>query len=376
VEEIARAPVATAPGTGPIDTITASCAEGTLALFVLRGHTLSRIVRRTVPGVPFNGPEVWATGVDRLGPVAPDAVRGPVAWRSPLVGIDPDERDDVWAAVLRVGDGGDFVSRGDALLPRGLLGLGVPIAVERRVAGVTMFASVAREGEAPFAARIQVSLGDDHPAEPMELPFVAHGELKAWEASRGVALARVDDLHGAWLEATWRTGGMRSRHRLTARHALVASRGVHVEGHSVFAVGEFERGTHDGGRCMVMGEGMCVTLTGLYALIAGVPGAPLERVPIASEGLPDALASHRGQLLLLYLSHEAFSPRQRVARIDFATRTVTELTLTPPRGLGAIDGPTLVPCDDGVWLAAELAAEGTEAPSGRVTAIPLECLAR
>ena len=45
-------------------------------------------------------------------------------------------------------------------------------------------------------------------------------------------------------------------------------------------------------------------------------------------------------------------------------------------GLGAIDGPTLVRCDDGVWLAAELAAEDGSVPNGRVTALPLGCFTR
>lgn len=381
VEEIARASVAIAPGSGAIDTITPTCAGDSLALFVVRGHTLSRLTRRTAAGSAFDAPEPWATGVDRLGPVAPDAVRGPVAWRSPLAGVEPDERDDVWAAMLIDGDGGPSVRRGDALLPSGVAGVGVPAPMERTAAGVSLLATVARPGEAPFTARVRVTLGIDAPAEPAELPSAMPGELKAWEPSRGVGLARVEDASGAWLEATWTAGGARARHRLGARHALVASRGVAVGGRSAFVVGEFERGASDGGACLVMGEGMCVRPTGLYALVAGEPGAALERVPIANVGLPDAVAARNGELWVLYLAHEedaagALAPAQRAARVDVAHRAVTSLTLTPPRGFGAIDGPALVACDDGVWLAAELAAEGAETPSGRVTALPLECLAR
>ena len=381
VREIVRAPVVTAPGTGAIDTIAPTCSGGTLALFVVRGHTLSRLTRSTAAASGFDAPETWSTGVDRLGPVAPDAVRGPVTWRSPLAGIDPDERDDLWAAALGEGDAGVVVTRGDALLPAGIAGIGAPVVQERSAAGVTLLATVARPQEGPFTARVRVTLGRDEPAQPTELPTWAEGELKAWEPSRGVGLARVETPGGAWLEATWAAGGARVRHQLGGRHALVAPRGVAVGGRSVFGVGEFERGAGDAGACLVMGEGMCVRPTGMYALVAGAPGAALERVELAEAGLPDAIAARGDALWVLYLAPEddgngAQTPSQRAARVDLAHREVTPLVLSPPRGFGAIDGPTLVACDDGVWMAAELVTDEDAGARGSVTALPLECFAR
>lgn len=377
--EAAHPAVATAPGAGAIDAIVPTCADGTLALFVVRGHILSRLSRGTAAGSGWSV-ETWATGVDRLGPVASGGVRGPVAWRSPLAGLEPDERDDVWAAEAVAGDGGWVIRRGDALLPAGVEGLGVPVVVGSSGAGVTLLAGVGRAGEAPFAARLEVALGRDAPSEPRALPAALRGDLKAWEATRGVALARVDDAAGRWLEATW-PGGAQARHRLASSHALVAARGVAVGGRSAFLVGAFERGEVDGGRCLRVGEGMCVRATGLFALLAGAPGEPLEQVAIAEAGLPDAVAAAGDALWALYLAPEpaadgAVAPAQRAARVDVPRRAVTPLPLEAPPGLGAIDGPTLVRCDDGVWLAAELAAEDGSVPKGRVTALPLGCFTR
>jgi hypothetical protein len=387
VQEVTRASVVAAPGTGPVDQITATCARATLAMYVVRGGVLSRVARRTAPASPYGAPSVVSTGVDHLGPVAPEAIDGPLAWRSPLTGLDEHERDDVWAAVIQAPDGGEVqVLRGDALMPVGAVGLGEVVADARTATGVNVLASIARAEQTPTAVRVPIVLGRDEPGAPTDLVDEVPGELKAWEASRRVALARIEDADGAALEATWL--GMhapRVRYRLSSRYVLVVARGVEAAGRAVFVVGEFALGRGDAGVCMHLGEGMCVRATGMYLLVAGAPGSALTRIDVSEDGLPDALAARGGEVVVLYMAPDEnalrdMRPAQHAVRVDVAHREVTPLTFAPPEGLGAIDGPTLVSCEDGVWMAAEVALPTSDAPDAAtrsvVTALPLECLAR
>ncbi len=379
--EIDRAAVSFPPGAGSVDTVAAACARGSLALFVVRGHTLSRVERSTVAGSGYTPPYVISTGVDRLGPVAPDGLDGPLAWRSPLAGLD-DERDDVWAASLTPSDAGVASLRGDALMPAGYVGLGIAVADRVSASGLDVFATFARAGEAPSTARLAVRLGRDTPDEPHSTSRAFAGELKAWEASHRVALSRIEEGDATYLETSRADGGASVRHRLASRHALVIARGVSVGARSAFLVGEFTLGREDAGACVAVGEGICVRPGPLYALIVGPPGGELERVDIAPRGLPDSLAARGNELIALYVAPDEGPDQtaQRAARIDVAHREVTPLAFTPPPGFGAIDGPSLVGCDDGVWLAAEISVPlGDSADAGvrtAVTALPLECLAR
>lgn len=379
--EIERAAVSFPPGAGAIESVTATCSHGTLALFVVRGHTLTRVERGLAEASGFSPPRVISTGVDRLGPVAPDAIDGPLAWRSPLAGMD-DERDDVWAAALAPLDAGASVLRGDVLIPAGLVGLGIVAPGARTQAGVTVYAGFGRATEDPSTARLTVRIGRDEPDQPAEVSRAIAGELKAWEASRHVALSRVEADGATWLEATWVDGGAHARHRLGSHHALVTSRGVSAAGSSAFLVGEFTLGHDDAGACVSVGEGVCVRAGALYVLLAGAPGTPLERVEIAPRALPDSLASRGTELTALYVSPDERPEQttQRAMRLDVAHREATPLAFTPPAGFGAIDGPSLVGCDDGVWLAAQIAVPLGDDPDAStraaVTALPLECLAR
>lgn len=379
--EIERAAVSYPPGAGAIELVTPTCAHGTLALFVVRGHTLTRVERATAQGSGFSPPRVISTGVDRLGPIAPDAIDGPVAWRSPLAGLD-DERDDVWAARLSPADAGAAVLRGDALMPAGYVGLGIVAPGALSATGLGVYASFGGSVEDPSTARLTVRLGRDEPEQPREVPRTLPGELKAWESDRRVALARIEDGGATYLEATWIDTGAHARHRLTSRHALVTARGVSAAGRSAFLVGEFGLGRDDAGACVPVGDGVCVRAGALYVLLAGAPGAALERVEVAPRALPDSLAARGDELTALYVSPDEGPDQttQRAMRLDVAHREATPLTFTPPQGFGAIDGPSLVGCDDGVWLAAQIAVPLGDDPDAAtraaVTALPLECLAR
>lgn len=379
--EIDRAAVSFPPGAGSIDTVTAACARGSLALFVVRGHTLSRVERATAAGSGFSPTQIISTGVDRLGPVAPDALDGPLAWRSPLAGMD-DERDDVWAASLTLSDAGMTARRGDVLMPAGYVGLGISVADRVSATGLDVFATFARAGEDPSTARLSVRLGRDTPDEPHTTTRAFAGELKAWEATHRVALSRIEEGGATYLEAARVDGSASVRHRLASRHALVISRGVSVGERSAFLVGEFSLGREDAGACVAVGEGICVRPGPLYALLVGPPGGEMERFEIAPRALPDSLAARGNELTALYVAPDENPEQtaQRAARVDVAHREVTPLAFTPPPGFGAIDGPSLVGCDDGVWIAAEISVPLGDSPDAgvrtAVTALPLECLAR
>ncbi len=371
--ELAEPRAFVAPGSGGVDTIAAACAGDTLAVFVARGGTLSRALRSTREGAAFEAPTVVSTGVDRMGPVAVDGVEGPVAWRSPLVGLDDDERDDVWAAVLARRDGGVAVLRGDVLMPAGAAGLGVVAPWRDGQGALGVYASVGRVGAVPSTVRLRVLAGRDAPGAAGAMTTVIPGELKAWEASRRVALARVEEGAAVYLEASWGEGGARSRHALASRYALVSQRGVSAGGRSVFLVGEFALADADGGACMRVGAGACVRAGAMYLLVAGEAGSALERVDVAPEGVPDAIAARDGVVTVLYVAQG----EQLLAQVRMADGAVTPRSLRAPDGFGAIDGPTLVACDDGVWLAAEVTRVADEgaAPRSGVTAVPVECLA-
>jgi hypothetical protein len=371
--ELAEPRAFVAPGSGGVDTLAAACAGDTLAAFVVRGGTLSRTLRSTREGAAFEAPVVVSTGVDRLGPVAVDAVDGPVAWRSPMVGDDESERDDVWAAVLSRRDGGVAVLRGDVLMPAGAAGLGVVAPWRDAQGALGVYASVGRVGAAPSTVRLRVVPGRDEPGAAGPMTAVIPGELKAWEASRRVALARVEEGAAVYLEASWGEGGPRSRRALGSRYALVSQRGVSAGGRSVFLVGEFALSDADGGECMRVGAGVCVRPGAMYLLVAGEAGSPLERIDVAREGVPDAIAARDGAVTALYVARG----EQRLARVQVASGAVTPRALRAPEGFGAIDGPTLAACDDGVWLLAEVTRVADEgaAPRSGVTAVPVECLA-
>jgi hypothetical protein len=375
--EIARAAVAVSPGAGPVDSVAAACHNGELALFVLRAHTLSRVVRSTQPGASYGSVLVISTGVDQLGPVGHHNVDGPLAWRSPMTGIEEHERDDIWSArIERTNAETNTVLRGDTLMPAGIVGFGLVVPQTLRDREMTVLASEAHEGSLPATLGVHVVLGREQPSEAHDLPSIFSGELKAWEADRSVALSRIDGSTASALEVTWTENNAHARADLSMRYALVAARGASIDGRSAFLVGEFELGG-DSGSCMSMGDGMCVRAGPLYLLFAGAPGQPLERLDVAPSGLPDSLAARDHELMVLYVSHNgSYEPQQHAARIDIRHREVTPLVLTPPEGFGAIDGPTLVRCDNDIWIATEVTLPGDAGSSTAVTALPLECIAR
>ena len=71
----------------------------------------------------------------------------------------------------------------------------------------------------------------------------------------------------------------------------MVSRGVRVGDRSFFAVGEFLLGRTETAACLTVGEGLCVRPGAFYLLVAGEAGAPLERVEVAPQGLPDSIAA-------------------------------------------------------------------------------------
>ena len=370
--EVGRASVAIPPGTGDIDALAAGCRDGVLGVFALRGHVLSWTARGTAAGEPFSRPVVVSTGADRLGPVAMDAPEGPVAWRSPVAGLDEPERDDVWAARIVRADGGSVAPRGDVVLPAGVAGLGVPFA--RAVShGVRVLATVAREGVAPSTVSLDLALARESPATLDALPPGAPGQIEAWEPARAVTLSRVDEGGGAFLEARFPDGGS-ARHRIDAPEMVVVPRGVETGEGAAFLVGEFAVGREDGGACVGAPGGICVRPGRVSLLIARAGERTLRALEVAPRGIPDTLAAVGSSVTVLFVEPgEGDASTQRAAQVDVATGARTTIDLAPPQGFPSIDAPQLVRCGDALWLVSSIAQDRVGAG---ITAIPMDCLSR
>lgn len=368
--EVTHASVAIPPGTGDIDALSVGCRDGTLGVFIVRGHVLSWTARSTAQGEGFSRPVVVSTGADRLGPVAADAPYGPIAWRSPVAGLDVSERDDVWGGVVSRDDGGVSTQRGDTVLPDGVAGLGVPFARMDRGA-LRVRASVAREGVAPSTVSLDLTLGRESPAQLTALPAGERGQIEAWEPSRDVTLSRVEEGDVAYLEARFAQGAA-ARHRIASREMVVVPRGVATEAGAVFLVGEFALGREDGGACVGAPGGICVRPGRVSLLIARA--GEVRVIEVAPRGIPDAVVSEGRAVTVLYVEPgEGDATTQRAARVDVETGARASLDLSPPEGFPAIDSPQLARCGDDLWLVASIAQEGGRAG---VTAIPLTCVLR
>ncbi len=387
VTEIDRARVARIPGRGDLDQVVATCAEGRLALWTLRGHTLGRVARDTRPGAPFDAPLEVSTGADRLGAVAEDAVRGPLAWRSPTTGLD-DEHDTLWAALLApTPDGGlDAVRRGSVLVPAGVTGLGAPVARQARPGAVEALAGFGQAGSLPFVASVSVPLEGPSAAQeaPPTIPMPTArttGELVAYAPGHDLQLVRIgaeaDGGPGTSLRAVWPDGTHQS-YPLRGRNVLPLPRGVSVGARTAFLVGEFALG---GSGCMALSPELCVRPGALSVLVAAGPGEALRAIEVAPAGLPDGMALGPDGLEVLYVapgSGASGETAQRGATVGVVDGHVRARTLTAPPGMGSLDSPTLVSCRDGVWI-----AMGVSVPSGgdggrtmAVTALPWSCVAR
>lgn len=372
-EEARAASVVLPPGTGEVDSLSVACDGERLGAFILRGHVLSWTSRRTATRAPFSEPVVIATGADRLGPVAVDAPYGPVAWRSPTAGLDA-ERDDVWAGLVHELDGGASSVRGDALLPAGAVGLGVPFA-QRTPRGARVLATLARQGVAPATLDIALTLGRDEPTEVTDLSGAQPGQVEAWDAASKITLARVDEDGASYLEAR-RDGAAIGRHRLRAPEALLVPRGERTEQGSVFAVGEFAVGRGDAGSCVGQPGGLCVR-PGRVLLLLVPPRGAIREIEVAPRGVPDAIAYDGRAVTVLYVEPVTDeSTAQRAARVDLSRGGRESLDLAPPQGFPSIDTPRLARCRGELWLVSAISMPRGDAPRLAVTALPLACMMR
>lgn len=375
VREVNGAHVATVPGAGDIASLSVACRGETLAVFALRGGSLSRVTRSRSPASRFTEPLVLGEGVDRPGPVGHDAVDGPVAWRAPTA--SDDDPDAFGAAMVRHVDGGFEVARGDGLAAPGLVGVGELVA-RRSGAGVTLTGSWGAEATPPSLRAVTVTLDGlrEAPRTPAMVDLGAAGEVKAWEPLHDDVLTRDDDEGGAALTLR-RPGGAVTRHALAGPWVQVHPRGVSAAGRAVFLLGEFSVGAGDGGACVPLGPGVCVRPGPVSLLVFGAEAEAPRVIALATAGVPDALAAHDADVTALWAETRAGADTatQRAARVDVRTGRVEPLTLSPPEGLGPIDAPALADCADGVWIAAEVRVprrDGGE--TSAVAALPLECL--
>lgn len=374
VEEVRAASVVFPPGSGDVDALSVACHDGALGVFALRGHVLSWTSRNDRAGEGFSPPLVVGTGADRLGPVAHDAPQGPVAWRSPVADLDTPQRDDVWAGLVQRGDGGFAALRGDALLPEGTLGLGVPF-VRVNPAGLFAVATVARQGVEPGSVSLRIFPGREESA-PVALPLVtAPGHIEAWEPRTDTVLARVQREGASWLEAR-RGEVVLSRVRVRSPEMVVVSRGESTPAGAVFAVGEFAVGRGDGGACVGQPGGICVR-PGRVTLLVVPPQGAMRELEVAPEGVPDALAWDGDAITVLYVEPgPEESTAQRAARIDVRSGARDRVALSPPEGFPPIDLPRLARCGDDLWMVAAVSVDERGARRVGVTALPLACVLR
>ncbi|MEI8255068.1 MAG: hypothetical protein WCJ30_05285 [Deltaproteobacteria bacterium] len=388
--EIARGAVATVPGLGALDALVPACGDDddTIAVFALRGHTLSRLVRARSPGSTFHLADPIATGADRLGPVGSGdtASLGPLAWRSPTVLLDMDVGDEWWVAWLEPGlDAGARVRRGSAVMPAGAEALGIIAPIARRDTSVEVLATLARAGSNPRLVRATVPTGGNELVPfTHDPPAIAEGELKAWERATGTALVFAIEPDGHMLlraihvpEDPASSASVLGTVRLARSHVLVAPAGIPLPGgDALFAYSEFDVVQRGAGPCVVLDESLCVAPGPVRMLRVGASGAvPTDLAP---SGLIDTFArEHDTTMLALYVEGAGETRTQRAVRFDAASGNVRAARLTPSDALPPLDRPALVRCGDEVWLAAEVVVEPGDAGRARETAVmvlPAACV--
>ncbi len=387
-QEVARGAVATIPGTGALDAMIPACDGDTLAVYALRGHTLTRLTRSLTPGSTFRLPDPVATGADRLGALAFDGVNGPLAWRSPTVLLDEGVGDEWWVAWLEgATDGGSArVHRGSAVMPTGAEGLGVIAPIGRRGDAVEVLATIARQGGNPQLVRATVPTGGEELERfAQDPPSIGEGELKAWEGTTHTAVVfaiaddggsvlravRVVDTPGEGAHAIGEVPMARS-------HVLVSPTGIALPGgDALFAYNEFDVVRRGAGPCLALDETLCVQPGAVRMLrVAGTGGARVYDV--MPSGLIDTVVlEHDSTVLALYVNAIGETRAQHAVRFDAATGAVRRVTLAPSDEMPPLDHPTLVRCGGEAWLAAEVVVEGTDAGRARETAVmavPAACI--
>jgi hypothetical protein len=358
-----------------VDALEAACHDGQLALFALQGHELYRVARGTAPGARFGPARRVTTAAARLGPVAPDAVDGPVAWRAPLAGVDSaegPEHEELWVAT-----GAEDFRLGALGLAPDAFGLGVVVPLERLPGAVTVLASHARHGQRPESGAFNVQLGR-LPGAPDGVPAVPAerwpAELLAYEFQGRRALYRAAGQGAATLEVR-RLGepGVLRAEPLGGRQLLTVARGAAAGEASVFAQSEFT--VESGGGCLRLAPDLCVR-PGRVGLLVATREA-LTRVTVAPSGLPDSVAAVGSRVWVLYLAADATGAHaQHAAVVTLPHGTPEELRVQPPEGMPAVDHPMLVPCGDTLWLAATMATQGDGGGGDALAAFPLACIAR
>lgn len=357
-----------------MDALEAACRGGELALFALQGNELYRVARRTGPGQGFGPVRRVTTAAARLGPVAPDGVEGPVAWRAPLAGVDATEgpeHEELWAAT-----GAEAFRMGGRAMPLDALGLGVVVPFEALPGSVTVLASHARHGQRPESGAFALTLGllpggDAGVTAPSE---AWPAELLAYDFGGRRALYRAAGEGAARLEVR-RLGepGVLRGEPLGARHVLTAARGATAGEASVFVQSEFTVATE--GECLRLAPDLCVRPGPVQLRVA--TREALTTLTVAPSGLPDSVAAVGSTVWVLYLAADATGAHaQHAAVVTLPRGAPQELRVEPPEGLPAVDHPALVVCGQTVWLAATLATRRDGGQGDALTAMPLSCLAR
>jgi hypothetical protein len=372
-----------------LDAIAPVCAGDSIAVYALRGHTLSRLVRPLAAGATFRLPDPIATGADRLGPVGLGHANGPLAWRSPTVLLDENVGDEWWVAWLDEDpDGGVRVHRGSALVQPGGEGIGTIIPIARRGSAVEVLATIARSGANPQLVRATVPTDSDELLRfTHDPPSLGEGEIKAWEASTRTAVAFAVTEDGAGVlrilgvDDTPDEGAhARGEVRLARSHVIVTPTGLPLpNGEALFAYSEFDVVQRGHGACLALDQTLCVQ-PGPVRILRIDAANTIRTTDLAPAGLVDSIAIERDQTVLAFFVDAVGETRaQHAMRFDAATGEIRRAPLEPSDEIPPLDRPALVHCGDEVWLAAEVVVEPGDAGRTNETAVmivPASCVVR
>lgn len=394
--EVRAGTVAIVAGNGAFESLHATCDEGALSAWVVRGHTLSRTQRALREGSSWSPAAVIARGVEGLSVLARET--GPIAWRAPttvaIEGLDSEE----WWAAHRTG-ANDPWSTASLGFTRAMQSRGIIAAIDvDRGGSVRVLSSVVGEDDTePRVVRVSVGgpserdgdAGDSGTQNQPVPARMADGDLRAFAQRARIAL--IERVEGRGSSATARLEAFalegeslasRGAHTISSPTVIVAAQGAGDEREAGFAIASFSRARPGARGCLSVGEGLCVHPGPL--LFARVTAAGMRVSEVAREGLADSIAMEPdGQgYVLLYVGVEAGQPVQRAARVAL-DGAVRESFALRARGLPAIDRPVIVACGREQWLVGEALvgepggedSDGGAAPQeSGVIAVPLECV--
>ncbi len=381
--EIRHSSVAIVAGSGPIDELFFAC-EATpnrLIAWAVRGHTLSRVERRTQEvASPWSVSREIATGVSELALVNDGLTGGlPIAWRAPTAQVEGLDSDEWW--VISQQSSTTPLLKGSLSMPPSVAPSGIIVAARVTATGPSTTARVLtslRDDSASHVVSHDVTLGSgEYHRLAQPPPTIAEGELRAFESTHQIFLTLAPGTASAHNTLTaWRIASENTAPAVRLgsievpfRYVRLVAQGTATATHSAFVFAGFERSTAPAEACITVGPSLCVRAGPLMVLEVGSgtgPAEPLAVHSVATSGLPDAIVrtDHDDGYWVLYVRGEQQSVEQFASELTDQTRAVRTHRIAG-NDLPPLDHLTLRRCANRVWLGAEavLTSEDLSGPS-------------